>query len=207
MSKFLFLFSLIVLFSCNQYDYTLDFRKQEFPEISNYNKKTSDSLIKEDDHFMKIYESSGLFCTTDKKKYKVGDEVILTLENKTNDEIIYIFPSLYESKRFFFLQNEKEIKEIKSKLVSENPAIIGYSGPAFPNTNYFHLFVSGLNTKVAELLGLTGFDDALEPGEKITFKVYPPEQKGFYRFMFKRYVGKSIWGLGSFWCSNAFEIE
>lgn len=190
--------------SCSGVDYTIDFSKMELPDTSKAVNVNVDSLIKRDNELSKLQKSSGVHCKTDKKKYRTGEVVILTVENKTEKETIYFYPAVKESTRYLLV----EYQDFKKALVSKSPAITG--DIMYSASNYFGLYIEGVNDEVSSRYNYNGFNEPLEPGEKMVFKVHPPEKKAYYRLVLSQNShsedGIGLWGINKFLMSNSFEI-
>jgi hypothetical protein len=199
-----------VLSSCSKEDYTLDFRNIEvyvndYPRDSD---QTVDSVIARDNYIHELWKKDGLLCQSDKNSYQLGDPVYLTLKNETKDETLHIYPSEEESARYNFNVNKEQIGEGKQNIVSTNPAIIGYIYHQIED--YYLIQINPLNGALSKHFKLNGFDEPLKPGEEMTFKIFLPQKKGTFRFVFFNFdhegEGIGTWGLRKSWYSNSFEI-
>jgi len=212
--KYSFLISVLFLFlSCQSDEISLDFTNLEFPE--NIQSSGLDSSISEYESWVELSESGGIYCFTDKEIYSPGEEITLTIENRTADIIEYYYPSEMEvSKQLNLLEmmniSDDMLKtELDKQLVSTSPAMQGqlsYSDPGF-----IHFMIDAVDRISAEKMGYDNFESPLEAGKSLVFKISLPKRTGWYSFMLIRHShdgdGIGLWGLNKFVYSNVFEIK
>lgn len=212
---FVFLF-LTASFSCSEKTetirsdpYLLDFSSLEYPELEYVNEKYLEGLIEINKKLVQIQESTGIYCNTDKRVYHQGEDVILTIENKSKWEE-YIFPSENVGRRILDTLNASfDKKSFQKELVSTSPAVQG--NLSFHHSSYVELHVSGVSEIVASKFGFHGFSEPLGEGGSLQFKVKMPERKGRYSIKFNIYSHEKAGSLGDglcgFVCSNVIEVQ
>ena len=197
----------IVVYTMNR-DYYLDYTSLDFPPASTKSNQFIDSVLRTvNERRTNLFDKSLTF-TTDRKKYKIGEEIELTVTNNTG-ETEYFYPSDEESARSLDLPINKRYEEaFKKSLVSKRDGIRGevhYSDPCL-----IDLFLCGENSLVASKYGFEGFEKPLKSGEKLVFQIKLPERPGFYDFVLVRFSydkkGIGYWGANRFIHSTIFEI-
>lgn len=205
----LIVLSLSYLTACND-GYSIDFSSKEFPGTSKLSKTEKDSLLRAEDAYYKTRFDKNLKAETDRMKYLVGEEIILTVVNNTKETEYFCeskessqnhfdaFPNVYKSDQENYLNG----------LVSKNPGIIGKL--YFNDPLLIGLYLEGTNAVVASKIGFEAFDQPLDPGEKMSFRITMPKRAGYYRCLIRRYSPDSpqtwTYGMDPFIVSNTFEI-
>ncbi|WP_430401718.1 hypothetical protein [Fluviicola sp.] len=208
---YLFTGLVLMLFSSCSEEYSVDFNKIHFPGASKLDHYGVDSILKKQDADFVEEPEDSVKAETDRKTYHFGEEVILSITNKSS-EMQYFYEANEDSESYFNAfpdMSDSKKSEYKKQLISDNPAIMGklsYLDPCFIN-----LRVEGINSVISSKLGLEGFDIPLKPGETMTFKVKMPKRAGHYRFLMTRHVAhgeSALWNLGTslYIISNTFEI-
>lgn len=185
--------------------FTLDFSVLEYPEYEEYNQRYVDGLMQVRASQLKLQESTDLYCSTDKLHYTIGEEVIVTIENKSKWPV-YLFENDIEAKKIADTTNTNgQRKKFNSELVSSSPAIRGRITDE--NLACLELYVSGIHKLVASKFGMTGFEKPLESGQKFQFKVKMPRRSGRYGFTFNCFTRNGSIVPMFFTLSNAFQID
>lgn len=200
---------LFVLAACGS-GYSVDYSSMDFPAYSKKNRAFTDSVLRAEERIHQIGFDKKLHAKTDRKKYLLGEEIVLTVVNNTG-QIEYFYPSEAESKRSLesFLIDDEELKKLYRKaVVSEGNGLLG--GISYSDPCLIGLHLSGSNSATVSELGFEGFDQPLESGKTMVFNVKMPQRTGHYYFLIKRYShdsdGIGLWGANQFIYSNLFEI-
>nr|WP_294859755.1 hypothetical protein [uncultured Fluviicola sp.] len=198
-------FILFVLSACSD-AYSVDYSSLDFPPTSKKDQTFIDSTLKAN----QLGSDKKLHAQTDRKKYRIDEEITLTVVNNTG-KTVYIYPSDVESKCSLatFSYDDKELKKLYLKaVISEDNGLLG--GMSYLDPCFIGLHLSGSNSATVSKLGFEGFDQPLESGKKLVFNVKMPKRAGHYYFLIKKYshgpdkIG--YWGYNQFIYSNAFEI-
>jgi hypothetical protein len=202
--------TILIVFIWWNKNYSVDFNSIDFPPVSTQNKAFIDSVLKNDQEFYWRSFDKYLKAETNQKKYSPGEEVILTITNKT-DKIEYFYPSDKESASILeslTINNAASVKAFEKAIVSKSDGILGSISYSDPSLVY--LYLSGANVNVASKLGFNGFSESLKSGDKMIFQVKMPDRVGIYRILIGRFSHGSnrigFWGANLFIISNTFEI-
>lgn len=193
----------LLLASCGDHSYSIDFNSLQFPEINETSVGTDVELYRE----IKLYSEKSpgeVRAVTDKTVYQPGEEVVLTIENHSN-LTEYFYPSDEQVKQRERLFSNKSLY-LKS-LVSKDPGI--KCELLFNDPRLVFLILEGTNSLESSEYGIKGFDEPLDPGEKMVFKMKLPKRPGRYQISLIRYShGKErfTFGVNAFIYSNIFEV-
>ncbi len=207
-NSFIYLSILALVLSCSDNKPTIDFREIEFPEVTFSEDSILDSLVFEHNEYLNRIDSfSDYTCQTNKTVYSFGEDIILTIENISQDTI-YLFPNRDESARKHAIFSFYDKSEYENQLVSRAPAIIGsftYNDPRL-----IYLQFDCVNYFTCSELDLDHFQQPILPGSKTNFRVVMPKRGGYYGFVIGRYYNDSCtigsWGINKLIESNIFQI-
>lgn len=215
MKPIILIFITSQIISCQQKSIELDFTKLNFPALDSTNDiERIDTMLAEHEKTVKQSESGGIYLYTDKKKYAPGEQITLTLENKSEDITLFLYPGKNEVNRQMILFKTVNISEDSLKykfdkiLISNSPAIKGLL--YYDNPGYIVLAFDAMDKYTSKKFGYDYLESTLKPGEKIVYSVTLPRRVGFYSFLTSRRTndsGRRYWGLYNFIYSNAFEIK
>jgi len=174
------LLALLGLTSCSgRSTYSVDFSALQFPEIKQEKNLKKDSALQvELERFSRGF-SDDLKSLTNKRRYKIGEEIILTISNQG------------QSTEYFYPSDEQMKKQRSRKstyplyFVSKDPGIQGRV--FFNDSRLVYLVLQGANSLEASEHEIDGFDDVLETGEKMVFKIKMPKRPGKYLVSTVRY--------------------
>jgi len=201
---YLIILILVVNSACTQNIYKVDFRKVKFPE------KVPQTDISSRKWPIDAWLSKASTCYTDKSSYKFGETIEVTVRNDDSDTVFF-FPNKIEVTPWGVfmdpLTGQVNNDEVRKYLISETPAISGYSEIESPSFVSLHIF--SIYQSTASAVGLESFQQYLAPGEKMTFYVKMPDRPDTYRLFFQKYShepNKVLAGSKRYYVSNSFEI-
>lgn len=193
----------LMLTACGDRSYPVDFSSREFPEIrEEMNVEADLELYREIERYSN--HSSDVKAETDKKTYRAGEEVVLTIHNNSQSTE-YFYPSDEQVKRRETLIHSKSLY-LKS-LVSKDPAIHG--DLMFHDARLVFLVLEGTNSLESSEYGMDGMNESLDPGEKMVFRIKMPKRQGRYIVSLMRFSPgpeNFPFGANAFIQSNVFEV-
>ena len=207
------LFFFLLIITCSVEDHTISLNCAHL-ECSNANLisiEKTDSLVSTFNSWHEQSGSGGILFKSDKENYSPGEIVTLTIENNTENITRYYFPNENESARTKAFYDIMKINEenIDKTLVSVSPAISGQLSQL--TENFSTIMLDAMDRYTCEELGYYPFTNALDPGEKLEYRVTFPDKPGYYVIMLTRYApeGNNIgyYGFNKFEYSNVFKVN
>ena len=207
MRRFGFIAFIVIITSCTDHTYTLNFMKIDFPD-QIANDTMLNVAISQAERFYEGRNSNTYNCKTDKESYQLGELVVLSIENISEDTI-YLSPPKSNTGISFSevsVNSHLDKETIRKSLVSENPAIHGTTSYYF-TPSFVTLHLSTLGKMAAEELNVEAFDTPLPPKEKMIFEVAMSKRPGHYQFNISTYGNMGSWGLNkTSILSNSFQV-
>ena len=154
MRRFGFIAFIVIITSCTDHTYTLNFMKIDFPD-QIANDTMLNVAISQAERFYEGRNSNTYNCKTDKESYQLGELVVLSIENISEDTI-YLSPPKSNTGISFSevsVNSHLDKETIRKSLVSENPAIHGTTSYYF-TPSFVTLHLSTLGKMAAEELNV-----------------------------------------------------